>query len=172
MRHPCRPRAPLTLASFVVACALAVVFAASAPGVPTAAAETEVPREPMERVRYHLRQAQPLTEHFEGVLRDACPRFASPEEWRAYVRAEVDRMVLLAAHMEEEWAEAKRTGDDEVRRAAKAPRRRLPEAEALVDKLSACAQDNGASLSVASLYRRLERDVPRRQAEIALPPAP
>jgi hypothetical protein len=140
---------------------------------PAAATDGDaVPRDPMERVRYHLQLAEPLTEHFEGVLRSACPRFGSPAEWRAHMQTEVDRLVLLAAHMEEAWAEAKRTGDDEVRRVAKAPRRRLPEAQALVDKLSLCAEDNGASLSVASLYRRLEREVPRRQVEIALPPAP
>jgi hypothetical protein len=136
------------------------------------AAEGDVPREPLEREQYHLRRAQPLTEHFEGVLREDCPKFTSSAEWRAYMQTEVDRMILLAAHMEQAWVEAKRAPDDEVRRVAKAPRRRLPEAQTLIDKLSSCAQDNGASLSVASLYRRLERDVPRRQADIALPPAP
>jgi len=132
----------------------------------------EVPREPLERVQYHLKQAQPLAEHFEAVLREGCPRFASPAEWRAYMQRETDRMVLLGAHMEEAWAEARRAVDDDVRRVAKAPRRRLPEVQALIDKYSACAQDNGATLSVGPLFRRLERDVPRRQADIALPPAP
>ena len=173
MKGLSRPRVLLAPGPVLVACALGAVLAAGALTVPLAAeTETEVPREPLERVQYHLKQAQPLTEHFEAVLREDCPRFASAAGWRAYMQTEVDRMVLLGAHMEEAWVEAKRAVEDEVRRVAKAPRRRLPEVQALIDKFSACAQDNGASLSVGSLFRRLERDVPRRQADIALPPPP
>jgi hypothetical protein len=79
-------------------------------------------------------------------------------------------MVLLIAHLEEAWIEAKHTGDDDVRRAAKAPRRRVDRARLLLDKLSGCAEGNGASLSPMALWRRVEREVPGRQAEIALPP--
>jgi hypothetical protein len=42
-------------------------------------------------------------------------------------------------------------------------------ARALVDKLSGCAEDNGTRLSPASVWRRIEREVPARQVEIALP---
>ena len=64
---------------------------------------------------------------------------------------------------------AKTTGDDVVRQAAKAPRKRLGEARPLLSKLQTCAENNGATLSVASVWHRIDREVPRRQAEIALP---
>jgi len=81
----------------------------------------------------------------------------------------VDRVVLLWAHVEQAWIEAKQTGDDDVRRAAKAPRRRLEDARALLDKMQTCAADNGASFSQGTVWRKIEREVPRRQAQIALP---
>jgi len=57
-----------------------------------------------------------------------------------------------------------------VRREAKAPRRRVDQARALFDKLSACAESNGAApFSQMAVWRRIEREVPQRQAEIALP---
>ncbi|MBI4637627.1 MAG: hypothetical protein HY727_14885 [Candidatus Rokubacteria bacterium] len=121
------------------------------------------------RVEHHLAEAEGIVRHLETVLREDCPRFTSPEEWRAYLGAEVDRVVLMVAHLEQAWVEAKRTGDDDVRRTAKAPRKELHQAEALVDKLQACADANGASFAPATLWRRIEREVPRRQAEIALP---
>jgi hypothetical protein len=121
-------------------------------------------------MEHHLVQVHRLAEHFERVLDRECPRFGSPREWRGYVDGEVDRMVLLIAHLEEAWIEAKHTGDDDVRRAAKAPRRRVDRARLLLDKLSGCAEGNGASLSPGSLWRRIEREVPGRQAEISLPP--
>ena len=46
---------------------------------------------------------------------------------------------------------------------------RLDEAPQLIDKLTACAQDNGATFSPGPVFRRIERDLPTRQAEIALP---
>jgi hypothetical protein len=85
------------------------------------------------------------------------------------VEAETDQLVLLIAHLEQAWIEAKRTGDDDIRRAAKAPRRQGDQARALVDKLEGCAQRHGALFSALDVWRRVERDVPRRQAEIALP---
>jgi hypothetical protein len=78
-------------------------------------------------------------------------------------------VVLLVAHVEQAWVEAKATGDDDVRRVAKAPRKRLEQARALLDKLSTCADDNGGALNQLGLWRRIEREVPHRQAEIALP---
>jgi hypothetical protein len=120
-------------------------------------------------VGHHVRRASEIADHFDAVLRNGCPRFTSPAGWQAYVDGEVDRLVLLLAHVEQAWVEAKTTGDDGVRRAAKAPRRRLGETRSLVDKLSACARDNGARLEVGPLWRRVEREVPVRQAEIALP---
>jgi hypothetical protein len=121
------------------------------------------------RMEHHLTHVHRLTEHFEGVLTRECPRFPTPGEWRAYLDGEIDRVVLLIAHLEEAWLEAKHTGDDDVRRAAKAPRRRVDRARALVDKLSGCAEGNGAPLSPASVWRRIEREIPQRQADIALP---
>ena len=125
--------------------------------------------EVMPRVEYHLRQIDDLTQHFEGVLRAPCQQFSTSEEWKTYFDGEVDRVVLLWAHVEQAWVEAKKTGDDDVRRAAKAPRRRLEEARALLDKLQKCAGDNGTSFSQMSVWKRIERQVPERQAQITQP---
>ena len=142
-------------------------------GALAAPAAARGPHRPAEVVRarmeHHLGHAQRLAEHFESVLGRECPRFGSTREWRAYLDGEIDRVVLLIAHLEEAWIEAKHTGDDDVRRAAKAPRRRVDRARALLDKLSGCAEGNGASFSPLSVWRRIEREVPQRQADIALP---
>ncbi|MGH7324863.1 MAG: hypothetical protein ACREJ9_09460, partial [Candidatus Rokuibacteriota bacterium] len=122
------------------------------------------------RVEHHLRAVAELAGHFDAVMQRACPRFATTAEWRTYVNGEVDRVVLLAAHLEQAWIEAKATADDTVRRAAKAPRERLDEARALTGKLATCARAHGTTLELASLWREVERQVPRRQAEIRLPP--
>jgi len=131
------------------------------------------PQRPVEearaRMQHHLQEANLLIGHFEGVLNGDCPRFASAGEWRTYLDGEVERVVLLLAHLEQAWIEAKSTDDDDVRRTAKAPRRRVDQARALLGKLSGCASDNGASISQGDLWRRIEREVPLRQAEIALP---
>ena len=121
------------------------------------------------RVDHHLRQVERLSGHFETLLSSTCRHFPSPVEWQTYVEAETDQLVLLVAHLEQAWVEAKRTGDDDVRRAAKAPKRQSDQGRALVDKLAACAETNGASFSPVAIWRRIEREVPRRQAEIALP---
>ena len=141
--------------------ALSVESAAREPHRPTEVARA--------RMEHHLAHVHRLAEHFEGVLGRACPAFDSPAEWQAYLDAEVDRVVQLLARLEEAWTEAKHTGDDEVRRTAKAPRKRVDRARALVDKLSGCAEGNGAELSPVALWRRIERDVPQHQPEIALP---
>jgi hypothetical protein len=121
------------------------------------------------RVEHHVREVTVLIDHFETFVADRCPRFATPGEWQAYADGEIDRMLSLAAHAEQAWVEAKRTGDDDVRRFAKAPRRRLDDAPRIIEKLCACAEDNGVTLSPGAVYRRLERDLPRRQSEISLP---
>jgi hypothetical protein len=150
---------------------LAAVLLLVAPVAPIDAREPHRPPEVARaRMEHHLEHVHRLSEHFEAVLDRDCPRFDSTREWRTYVDTEVERMVLLIAHLEEAWIEAKHTGDDDVRRAAKAPRRRVDRARLLMDKLSSCAEGNGASLSPSSLWRRIEREVPVRQAEIALPP--
>lgn len=121
------------------------------------------------RVAHHLDEVRRLTEHFEGILRDRCPRFASAGEWDTYVDDQLQRVVLLVAHVEQAWVEAKTTADDDVRRAAKAPRRRVQEARSLVDKLAGCAEANGSRLELGALWQRVEQEVPRKQAEITLP---
>ena len=138
--------------------------------VPALAREPHRPvEEARARMEHHLREVTQLASHFETVLGHACPRFASTREWRAYLEGEIERIVLLMAHLEQAWIEAKHTDDDEVRRAAKAPRRRVDQARALLDKLQGCAEGNGTSFSQMSVWRRIEREVPRRQDEIALP---
>jgi hypothetical protein len=130
----------------------------------------DTPRESRERVDHHLREVNRLVQHFEGVLAQECPRFARRSEWSAYLDQELDQLVLLLAHKEEAWAEAKQTGDDELRRHAKMPRDQRDHARALAEKFQTCAEGNGASFSPTSLWRRIERDVPHRRAAIALPP--
>jgi hypothetical protein len=147
--------------------AVAVLTLATASAV--IAADREPASEIRPRVDHHLREAAQITRHLEALLAADCPRFASVAEWNAYVDREVDQVLLMAAHLEQAWAEAKRTDDDEVRQAAKAPRRRIDEAPKVVEKISACAELNGTTFSPGRTYRRIERDLPQRQAEIALP---
>ena len=133
------------------------------------ARDERTPDEARQRSAYHLKEVSRLAEHFEGVLTADCPRFASRREWSAYLDGEIDRVVLLMAHLEQAWFEATRTGDDDVRRTAKAPRKRVERARSLIDKLQGCAEDHGASFSPFSVWRRIEREIPQRQSQIALP---
>jgi hypothetical protein len=121
------------------------------------------------RVAHHLDEASRLAAHFEGVLRESCPRFATSAEWHTYVDGELQRVVLLVAHVAQAWVEAKTTDDDDVRRAAKAPRRRVQEARGLVNKLAGCAEANGSHLPISALWQQVEQEVPRKQGEITLP---
>jgi hypothetical protein len=150
-----------TLAAIVLLSALTAPALAREPHRQAAEART--------RMEHHLREVGQLAEHFESVMGRDCPRFASPIEWRAYLEGEIERVVLLIAHLEQAWVEAKHTGDDDVRRDAKAPRKRVDQARALLDKLSACADRNGAPFSQMAMWRRIEREVPQRQSEISLP---
>lgn len=149
-------------AGLAAACAIVL-------GTPAAFAGAKPAAEVRPRVEYHLRHIEELAQHFEGVLREPCPRFASTDAWDSYLDGEVDRVVLLVAHVEQAWVEAKETGDDDVRRVAKAPRRRLDEARALIDKFQKCADDNGATFSALGIWQKIEREVPRRRAEIRQP---
>ena len=135
----------------------------------TSCADALVPTEVRARVDHHLRRVEQLTAHFEAMLTASCPVFPNREGWDAYVETEANRLVLLIAHLEEAWIEAKRSPDDEIRRAAKAPKRQSEHARQLVEKLRYCAELNGATLAPGALWRRIEREVPQRQAEIALP---
>ncbi|MBI1734824.1 MAG: hypothetical protein HYR51_06600 [Candidatus Rokubacteria bacterium] len=144
---------------------LAVLLVALA----SAASAASVPADPKGRVAHHLREVEGLARHFEGVLAGDCPPVTSAPQWKEYVDGEVDRVVLLLAHLEQAWIEAKRTDDDDLRRTAKAPRQRADQARALVDKLQDCAGSAGQSLAPLALWRRIERELPKRQADIALP---
>jgi len=134
-----------------------------------AAAGDRTADEARPRVEHHLIEANQIVRHFDSVIAEDCPRFDSAAERRAYVDGEVDRVVLLVAHLEEAWSEAKRTSDKDVRRAAKAPRAQVGQAQSLVTKLQTCMGDGGASLEPRAIWRRVEQEVPRRRAEIALP---
>src|SRR5678815_4141891 len=104
----------------MVALALLVGVAAAAHAAPDLTAEQALPR-----VQHHLREAEILGRHFQTTLDGDCKRFSSPEEWRSYFNSEVDQVVLLVAHVEQAWVEAKRTGDDDVRRLAKTGKKRV-----------------------------------------------
>jgi len=136
---------------------------------PAWARDERTPEEARPRVEHHLKEVNRLAQHFDGVMSAECPRFASRGEWSTYFEGELDQVVLLVAHLEQAWYEATRTGDDNVRRTAKAPRKRMDQARALLDKLQGCAEGNGASFSTMGVWRRIEREVPQRQTEIALP---
>src|SRR5262249_29168424 len=112
------PLRPLALAAAV----LAVL------GIPAAfAARTKPAAEVLARVQYHVGEIDRLTQHFESIMTSPCPHFASSAEWDSYFDGEVDQVVTLVAHVEQAWREALQTGDDDVRRAAKAPGKRLKE---------------------------------------------
>lgn len=149
-----------------LALSLALLFAAA---LPVAAADDRPADEIRPRVEHHLRAAADVAGELEPVLAAACPHFASPAAWDAYLDGSVERVVTLIAHLDQAWVEAKRTADKNVRREAKAPRRRLDQAQRLVAKLQACANGNGASFEPGAVWRRIERAVPQRQSEIALP---
>ena len=121
------------------------------------------------RVEHHLTEVQQIVRHFETVVAADCPQFGTAAERRAYIDGEVDRVVLLVAHLDEAWSEAKRTSDKEVRRAAKAPRAQVGQAQSLVTKLRTCADGDGVNVEPRAVWRRIELEVPRRRAEIALP---
>lgn len=155
----------MPLCRFALAAAVLAVL-----GIPAAfAAGTKPAAEVMPRVQYHLGEIDRLTQHFETVMTSPCPQFASSAEWDSYFDGEVDRVVTLVAHVEQAWREALQTGDDDVRRAAKAPGKRLKEARTLLDKLQQCAGDNNASFSPMGVWKKIEREVPQRQAEIIQP---
>jgi hypothetical protein len=121
------------------------------------------------RVEHHLIAADQIVRHFENVIAEDCPKLDSAAERRAYIDGEIERVVLLVAHLDEAWSEAKRTSDKDVRRAAKAPRAQVGQAQNLVTKLQTCAGDGDASLEPRTVWRRVEQEVPRRRTEIALP---
>ena len=121
------------------------------------------------RVEHHLIAADQIVRHFESVIAEDCPKLDSAGERQAYIDGEIERVVLLVAHLDEAWSEAKRTSDKDVRRAAKAPRAQVGQAQNLVTKLQTCAGDGGASLEPRAVWRRVEQEVPRRRTEIALP---
>src|SRR5262245_8003769 len=91
------------------------------------------------RVEHHLIEAEQIVRHFETVVAGECPLFSTAADRRAYFDGEVDRVVLLVAHLDEAWSEAKRTAYKDVRRAAKTPRAQVSQAQSLVTKLRTCA---------------------------------
>jgi hypothetical protein len=153
----------MTLRRVAAALALAILFGSTVPG---RALQSDAARA---RVEHHLRHVERLREHFETLLGNGCPRFATPAAWNAYLDTEMEQVMLLVAHLEQAWAEAKRTGDDDVRRTAKAPRRQREQARQLVEKLASCAEMNGAAFSPLVLWRRIEAELPQRRMDVALP---
>jgi hypothetical protein len=166
--------AALALLGLASACSPPRPTAAVEPPPAEAAAEAgaQMPPAPTAeaRVHHHLREVSALAGHFERLLREPCPRFATPAEWTAYLEGEVDRVILLNAHLKEAASVARRTGDEALVQVARAPRRRADEALALVVKFQGCARENGAELDPFALARRVDRQVRQRRAEIRLAP--
>src|SRR6059058_5056249 len=146
-----------------VSISLLLVLALVRLGIASAAGDRPAD-EARPRVAHHLRAAGEIAREFEDVLVGECPRFASAGEWDAYLDAKVDRVVTFVAHLDQAWAEAKRTGDKDVRRMAKTPRVNVDRA-----RLLACADGNGTSFVPGAVWGRIEREAERRQSEIALP---
>ncbi len=121
------------------------------------------------RVDHHLREVEAVAVRLGAVLSEPCPAFRSEAEWKRFQDARVNDVVLLMAHLEQAWVEAKSVKDDDLRRDAKAPRRQVEQGRRLVEKLQTCAAQNRATFDPLSTWLRIEREVPRRQAEIALP---
>src|SRR2546428_7516083 len=151
-----------------VSISLLLVLALVRLGIASAAGDRPAD-EARPRVTHHLRAAGEIAREFEDVLAGECPRCASAGEWDAYLDAKVDRVVTFVAHLDQAWAEAKRTGDKDVRRMAKTPRVNVDRARLLLAKLRACADGNGTSFVPGAVWGRIEREAERRQSEIALP---
>jgi hypothetical protein len=170
---PARPGSPgsggLSVYSAVMRYAIVLLVALGLVAPATARANREAAADIQPRVDHHVKEVNAQIRHFEAFVAGECPHFDSVQEWTTYADGEIERMLLMVAHAEQAWVEAKRTGDDTVRQSAKAPRRRLDDAPQILNKLVSCAEDNGVTLSAGSVYRRIERDLPRRQSEIALP---
>jgi hypothetical protein len=149
-----------------LALSLALLFVSA---LSTSAAGDRPADEIRPRVEHHLHAAELIAQQFEMVLAQECPRFSSREAWDVYFAGSVDRVVTLVAHLEQAWIEAKRTGDRDVRREAKAPRRRVDQAQQVVAKLKTCAVGDDPGFDSGVVWRRIERAVPQRQSEIALP---
>lgn len=150
------------------AIALAACLALAA-GPATAGPARRSVAEARVRVAHHLDAVQSVAARLGTVLAAPCPAFASPGEWKKFEDREVDDVVLLMAHLEQAWIEAKAVKDDDLRRDAKAPRHRAEEGRRLVGKLEHCAAASHASFDPLAAWMRIQREVPRRQAEIALP---
>jgi len=74
-------------------------------------------------------EAEQIVRHFERRDRRGIPRFDTVPSDGAYVDGEVDRVVLLVAHLEEAWSEAKRTSDKESTAREGAPGSSRPSSE-------------------------------------------
>ena len=121
------------------------------------------------RVDHHLHAVEAVAGRLGAVLTEPCPRFPAAAEWERFQDAKVEDVVLLMAHLEQAWVEAKTVKDDDLRREAKAPRRQIEQGRRLVEKLRTCAAENHAAFDPLTVWIRIEREIPRRQAEIALP---
>src|SRR5712692_5915957 len=91
-----------------VSISLLLVLALVRLGIASAAGDRPAD-EARPRVEHHLRAAGEIVREFEDVLAGECPRFASAREWDAYLDAKVDRVVTFVAHLDQAWADGKRT---------------------------------------------------------------
>ncbi len=121
------------------------------------------------RVEHHLHEVEVVAGRLGTVLSEPCTRFPTRDEWTHFQEAQLDDVVLLLAHLEQAWIEAKAGRDAALRREAKAPKRRTADGQRFVEKFQTCAAENDASFDPFELWRRIEREIPPRQAEIALP---
>src|SRR5437899_5096390 len=87
---------------YVTALALVGLFATSG--------AAEAPTDVRTRVDYHVRHATELAEHFDDVINRDCPRFSNSGDCQAYDDDAVGRMLLVGAHVDQVWVEAKTTG--------------------------------------------------------------
>src|SRR6185295_5296773 len=90
--------------------AAVVLLVLATVAAPAWARDERPPDEARARMEVHLKEVNRLAQHFDGVMATDCPHFGSPREWSAYFDGEIDRVVLLVAHLEQAWYEATRTG--------------------------------------------------------------
>jgi hypothetical protein len=121
------------------------------------------------RVAFHLARAAALRDALAPDVYGPCRTFPSPAAWERYLDGLLEEGVTFAAHLDEAWRNAKRSGDPDLGERVKAAKRRMLVGDPvrLVAKLKTCAWRNGAPLDLMGLWRRAVAEVPGRRQDVA-----
>src|SRR5207253_8020626 len=124
-RRPGRPSADVSLGEYILAaCELARPASSWCALPPSRRRRRPTPplrsvAEARVRVDHHLEAVDSVASRLGAVLVEPCPRFSGAAEWSQFEAARVNDVVLLMAHLEPAWIEAKAVKDDTLRREAK-----------------------------------------------------